>query len=162
MARSTLIYAALISAGLGLLAAVIAVVVLPIQPPLSGGAAVTMEPNVEVTLYAGEIEGAFAFGLSPDNLTSPGPTLRFKLNDVVKITLVNVGRIPHTFAVTERPVENSRVLFNSEIGSVSSPVQPGSELSIVFVASQPGEFAYICTVPGHAALGMKGKVIIEG
>jgi nitrite reductase (NO-forming) len=121
-----------------------------------------LTPNVEVVLYAGEVGGVFAFGLSPDNLTSPGPTLKFKLGDTIKITLVNVGRIPHTFAVTDRPEEGATILFNSEIGSVSNPVQPGSEQSLVFVANQVGEFSYICTVPGHVALGMKGKVIIEG
>ncbi|RMF30463.1 MAG: hypothetical protein D6752_04035, partial [Candidatus Nitrosothermus koennekii] len=32
---------------------------------------------------------------------------------------------------------------------------------VTFTADTPGTYYYICLVPGHAALGMQGKFIVE-
>lgn len=161
---STKVTVALLAAvGLVLWAGIVAVLLVPgLQPPFAARPAPGLQPNVEIVLYAGEVGNVFAFGLSPDNLTSPGPTLRFKVGDVVRITVVNIGRIPHSFAITDEAREDARVVFpDSEIPS-GRAVQPQAEDSVVFVADRPGEFAYICSVPGHVTLGMYGKVVIEG
>jgi nitrite reductase (NO-forming) len=113
--------------------------------------------TVQITLYAGETSSNFSFGLSPDNLTSPGPTLRFTADDVVQITLVNVGKMPHSFAVTDASKQNATVLFNARI----SPVSPGANSSVIFAPYEAGEYYYVCQVPGHVSRGMWGIVIVE-
>lgn len=147
--------------GVALIASVVFVLTSPpTTPPAPMG-----QPTVEVTLYGGEIvEGGtikFGFGLSKDEITTPGPTLRFKVGDVVKITFIVAGDIPHTFAIVGEPEEGARVLFNAKIGSPTNPILPGDEGSIVFKAEKAGTFYYICTIPGHVLRGMFGKIEIS-
>lgn len=57
-------------------------------------------PNVSVTLYAGSVSlTVYGFGNSATSITSPGPTLTFKVGDVVNMTVVNVGNMPHNWAL---------------------------------------------------------------
>ncbi len=121
-----------------------------------GGAA---NYNVSFTIYAGEIStSTYGFGLSSGNLTSPGPTLSFKVNDVVKITYTNAGKIPHAFAITDAAKTGANVLFGATIASSSAPLSPGGSGTVIFTASTAGSYYYICPVPGHAELGMWGRV----
>ena len=116
-----------------------------------------------ITLYAGETgDSQLGFGTSPTNLTSPGPTLRLKITDVVSITLVNAGKMPHAFAVTNMPKTGATVLFNAQIGSAANPLGPGQSGTVVFAPNNAGTFFYICPVSGHAELGMYGAVVITG
>ena len=64
-------------------------------------------------------DGKFGFGTSPTNLTSPGPTIGFSTSDTVNITVVNVGKLPHAFAITTTPNAGATVLFGAVIGSAS-------------------------------------------
>ena len=144
-----------------LLVDTVAFMVLPIQLPLTGPSA-SGTPTVTITLYAGEIAaGKYGFGFSPNNLTSPGPTLRFKTTDIVNLTVVNAGQLPHAFACVNAPRTGATVLFGAAIASGSDPLPPGQSGSVEFnpntVSSQ---YYYICPVPGHAELGMWGTVVV--
>ena len=39
-------------------------------------------------------------------------------------------------------------------------VSPKKTKLFVVILTKKGKFAYICTVPGHAAAGMKGKLTV--
>lgn len=91
---------------------------------------------VKIYLLAGE----YWFNeTNPDIVVPEGAT--------VEITIKNVGEIVHAF----------RVIGVSED---SGNIFPGEEVSMSFVAGQVGTYDYICTIPGHAELGMKGKFVI--
>ena len=63
------------------------------SPPL-------LAPNVSVTLYAGEISSPlYGFGNSSTSVTSPGPPLTFKVGDVVNMSVVDIGKMPHDWAL---------------------------------------------------------------
>jgi len=63
----------------------------------------------------------------------------------VTFTLTNHGKIPHDF----------------KIGGKKTPlVKPGKSAKIT-VTLKKGKAAYLCTVPGHAALGMKGTLTVK-
>jgi uncharacterized cupredoxin-like copper-binding protein len=114
-------------------------------------------PNTTVTLYTGELASdEYGFGFTAKNLTSPGPTLTFKVGDVVKVTVHNVGTLPHSFEINTQNSTKGQELFNSEInqGTWISPGQTGSK---VFKVTETGKFYYICPVPGHADFGMWGS-----
>ena len=115
-------------------------------------------PNVNITLYVGE----YAFGLTPNNLISPGPTLSFTSGDTVNLTLINVGTMGHTWALTNEAKSDSTVLFNAAIATANNPLLANASSSVVFVVGSPGNYSYICRVPGHVALGMYGKVVVNG
>ena len=140
-----------------------AYIVLPIQPKLviSTTPSTNLVPTREIIIYGGPTPQGFGFGLSPDNITSPGPTLKFKAGEVVRIVFKNVGNIPHAFGIVPSISDKPQILFNSAIGELS-PLQPGEEASVVVQFNQQGEFYYQCLVPGHADSGMWGQVEVEG
>ncbi|MEB3779279.1 MAG: multicopper oxidase domain-containing protein [Desulfurococcales archaeon] len=120
-------------------------------------------PTVVITIYGKELPGGkFGFGLSPDNVTAPGPTIKVKQGDVVELRFVNMGKLRHGLVITDRVSKvNPEVLFGAQIGSASNPIPPGGDGSVVFVADRPGEFFYQCPVSNHGPKGMWGKLIVE-
>jgi plastocyanin len=64
----------------------------------------------------------------------------------VTFKLVNKGKVQHDFKIA---------------GKKSKMIQPGKTGTLV-VALRAGKLPYICTVPGHAAAGMKGKLAVTG
>jgi uncharacterized cupredoxin-like copper-binding protein len=164
MRKSYLPLIAVIALAAILYSAAMVVLVYNLQPPLNNSSTSNKTPTVNIVLYEGEVSTTrYGFGNTSSTLTSPGPTLRFNLTDIVNITVINVGKMPHAFAITSAPKTGSHVLFNAEIGSASNPLQPGKQGSVIFTPSNAGSsFFYICPVPGHAEVGMYGSVIITG
>jgi len=76
----------------------------------------------------------FKFTLSKAKV--PHGTVTFKL--------VNKGSVAHDFKIA---------------GKKSKLIQPGKSGKLV-VTLKKGKLPYICTVPGHAAAGMKGKLTV--
>jgi plastocyanin len=145
-----------------LYSATMVVLVFNLQPPLTINSNSNKTPTVNIVLYEGEISTTkYGFGNTSTLITSPGPTLRFNLTDVVNITVVNVGSMPHAFAITQTPKSGATILFNAEIGA-SSYLEPGKQGTVIFTPNNVGSFYYICPVPGHAELGMYGAVVITG
>ena len=62
----------------------------------------------------------------------------------VTFKVVNKGKIKHDFKIA---------------GKKSKLIQPGKSGKLV-VTLKKGKLPYICTVPGHAAAGMKGKLTV--
>ena len=147
--------------GVALIAGSLSMLILPIQPPLQVANVPLGRANVTFILYAGEPNASkYAFGSDPSNLTSPGPTLSFHVTDVVNVTVVDVGMMPHAFVVTDTPNTNGKTLFGAVIASGSTPLNPGEKGTVVFKADSAGSYYYICPVPGHVQLGMWGKIIV--
>ena len=164
MRKSYLPLIAVIALAAILYSAAMITLVYNLQPPLNKSSNSNRTPTVNIVLYEGEVSATrYGFGNTSNTLTSPGPTLRFNLTDVVNITVINVGKMPHAFAITSAPKTGSPILFNAEIGSASNPLQPGKQGTVIFTPSNAGSsFFYICPVPGHAEVGMYGSVIISG
>jgi uncharacterized cupredoxin-like copper-binding protein len=63
----------------------------------------------------------------------------------VTFNVVNKGKVPHDF----------------KIGGKKTPlIKPGKSAKLT-VTLKAGKAAYICTVPGHAAAGMKGTLTVR-
>jgi plastocyanin len=63
----------------------------------------------------------------------------------VTFKLVNKGSVPHDFKIA---------------GKKSPMVSPKKTKLFVVTLTKKGKIAYICTVAGHAAAGMKGKLTV--
>jgi uncharacterized cupredoxin-like copper-binding protein len=63
----------------------------------------------------------------------------------VTFTIVNKGQLAHDFKIA---------------GKTSKMVQPGKSTKLK-VTLKKGKSTYLCTVPGHAAAGMKGKLTVK-
>lgn len=61
----------------------------------------------------------------------------------------NDATIPHNIAVTGNGVD------------VKGPVISGGKISTVKLTVKVGKYEFLCTVPGHAAAGMKGTLTIK-
>ena len=163
MNKSYLTLVAIVALAAILYFASISVLVFKMQPPLVTNSDVSGKtPTVNILLYEGEISSNhYGFGYSPNSLSSPGPTLRFMTSDVVNITVVNVGKIPHAFAITTAPRTGADTVFNAEIGSASNTLQPGQQGTVVFTPNNAGSaFFYTSPVPEHAEDGMYGSIVI--
>ncbi|MBV8066199.1 MAG: cupredoxin domain-containing protein [Actinobacteria bacterium] len=78
----------------------------------------------------------FKFTLTPSAVSTPGP---------VTFTLVNKGHVAHDFKIA---------------GKTTALIQPGKSTKLT-VTLKAGKYPYLCTVPGHAAAGMKGTLTVK-
>ena len=63
----------------------------------------------------------------------------------VVFTVKNVGAVPHDFKIAGKKTK----LLNP---------QQSAKLTVIF--AKAGKYAYLCTVPSHAVLGMKGTLTV--
>jgi uncharacterized cupredoxin-like copper-binding protein len=88
-----------------------------------------------VTVTAGK-PSEFGFKLS--KMTVPKGAVTFKVT--------NAGAIVHDFKIGTKKTKN---------------LSPGQSQSITVTFTKAGKFAYLCTVTGHAAAGMKGTLTVK-
>jgi len=87
----------------------------------------------------------FAFILSKKVL--PHGTVTFRLK--------NGGMIPHDLKICASPKGGSA---NSCAGKVTKLIGPAQSTTLTYTFKTKGTYEYLCTVPGHAAAGMKGDL----
>jgi len=135
----------------------------------AGGAAAPSGAEVKPT--GNKVELTLSFVMSSDFKQyafnalpgQPGtnPDIKVKSGDTVTIHIKNDSKSFHSFGVVVDPDNPSNILWNSEIATPDKPLKPKESGDVTFVAGAPGTYHYICTVPGHAALGMDAKFIVE-
>ncbi|MGQ4660540.1 copper-containing nitrite reductase [Lysobacter sp. F6437] len=112
-------------------------------------AAVTPVADVTFTLKTQIHEGQLVFvGDAGAIKGQVAPDLKVPEGAVVAITVVNGDGAMHDVAVPEFGAQSDQL------------VGEGSATTIVFRATRAGTFEYLCTIPGHKAAGMFGKLIV--
>jgi len=101
--------------------------------PLAGAAARPAAATATVNVKAGEMY----FKLSTKTLAKPG-----RVTFVVK----NAGHLVHDFKIA---------------GKVTPMINPGKSAKLTVSFKKKGKYSYLCTVPGHAAGGMKGVFTVK-
>ena len=127
----------------------------PVAPELLAGETHEIELVMSerpMTVAAGYEQLVWTFG---DQV--PGPVLRVKVGDVIRVTLKNpdTNLMPHSI-----DFHASMVAWNDEMRTIN----PGEELVYEFEAKYAGVFMYHCgTSPAlmHIANGMFGMIIVE-
>jgi uncharacterized cupredoxin-like copper-binding protein len=92
------------------------------------------KPGAKIVRVAGE-----DFSFAPD-------TIRLRAGHAVDIAFQNRGQSPHTFSVQALGFELK--------------ADPGQSSSGELGKLKPGRYEFICSIPGHAQLGMKGTLIV--
>jgi len=87
----------------------------------------------------------FAFTLSPK--TAPHGSITF--------VITNNGNLPHDFELCTKAVKAATATVCAGKKSTAL-ISPGSSGKFTVTVSKAGLYEYLCTVPGHAAAGMKG------
>ena len=108
-------------------------------PVVASAAPAPSADTAAATIGAVELE-AFDLGFKPSTITVDAPG-RYA------ITLKNTGAIPHDLTFAD--------------GSTTSAVA-GGQSSTVEVDVPAAGITFICSIPGHAAAGMKGTVTVKG
>jgi outer membrane protein assembly factor BamB len=107
----------------------------PPAPTTTSGSAA---PTAPATANAIQVNaGEFFFKLSKSSLDKPG-TVTFELK--------NVGHIVHDLRID---------------GKQTPLIQPGQTAKLTVAFNKAGKYPYLCTVPGHAAAGMKGVFTVR-
>jgi plastocyanin len=81
-------------------------------------------------------------------VTVTATEFKFKLSKesvphgTVTFTVVNKGKVAHDFKIA---------------GKKTALIKPGKSAKLI-VTLKAGKYPYLCTVPGHAAAGMKGTL----
>ncbi|MCX7753694.1 MAG: cupredoxin domain-containing protein [Anaerolineales bacterium] len=80
----------------------------------------------------------------------------------ITLELVNKGAIEHDFVILkqgvvaegnfDRTAHQADILFEARLA-------PGKSDTFTFTIDAPGEYQVICSIPGHLAAGMAGKLI---
>ena len=79
----------------------------------------------------------------------------------MNVTATDIGRQPYNWAIVSTNQTSAAVQFNAQIRSASNPLQHGDRGSVVFAATQAGDFYHICQVPGHLDLIMYEKIVVN-
>ncbi len=118
--------------------------------------------SVEFNLDFVEADDFITFGFNAVvGEEGSNPDIRVNSGDEVTVTTANLGRSFHSFAVVTNPEDFNSIVMDSAIGSQLSPLRQNESGSVTFLAGAPGNYYYICTVPGHSLQGMQGNFIVE-
>lgn len=106
-------------------------------------------PDVSYTLRTALTGGRLAFvGESGPIKGQVNPDLRAPEGAIVRIELINGDGVIHDIVVPE---------FGADSAKISTQ---GASTTIVFEAGKQGTFEYYCSLPGHKAMGMLGRLIV--
>jgi nitrite reductase (NO-forming) len=76
----------------------------------------------------------------------------------VTFTVRNGGTIGHDFKVCSRPKGGAA---NACKGTGTKVIDPGRSATLTVTFRAKGKYEYLCTVPTHAAAGMKGDLTVD-
>ena len=111
---------------------------LALAAPLAAFAAgtdTTAAKATTITVTAGK-PTEFHFTLSKKSAAKGAATFK----------IVNKGKLAHDFKIA---------------GKVTKKLKPGTTATLKVTFKKGGKFKYLCTLPGHAAAGMKGTFVVK-
>lgn len=135
------------------------------RPPSTPGSSTIIIPGMSVQL-------AVAGGPMPDMYRFViggivNATAEVQLDANVTVYFVNIDtELDHSMVITSQPppyaaTPNVQPAFpGSETRDPTVGIPPGANVSFSFTASAPGTYWYLCEVPGHAASGMYGRIVV--
>lgn len=110
---------------------------------------VTYTPDITFTLRTDIANGQLVFRGDAGAISGQvNPDLIVPEGAVVQINVINGDGAIHDIAIPQFDVKSDTITGK------------GSATSIVFRAGKSGTFEYLCTLPGHKAAGMFGKLIV--
>jgi len=97
------------------------------------------------------------FMFDPKSFTIPA-------GEEISLELTNSGAVEHNFVILKKGVTAEgnfehdanleQILFEAKLG-------PGEAGSFTFTIAEAGEYQVICSIPGHLAAGMAGKLNVK-
>ena len=105
--------------------------------------------DIEVQLH--ELESGLH--VAPDAMNA-------QVGETLNLTVTNQGQIAHDLVVCgDGPTPPTDC---KDIWGFIAPIGAGQGAKLVATAKKAGTFTYYCSLPGHAAGGMQGKLVVQG
>jgi nitrite reductase (NO-forming) len=77
-------------------------------------------------------------------------SINVRAGQQIELTLRNAGQMPHDFTLTDGVAQPVKITATGgQTGSAS------------FSLDQPGTYSFECSMPGHAAAGMRGTIAAQ-
>ncbi len=130
------------------------------EEPAQASAPTGVSHDFSVDFVESEDFRTLAFNALPGE-EGHNPDYTVNSGDDVTFTATNKGVSFHSFGIVSDPADFNNILWGSAIAAPTNPLKAGESDSVTFTAGAPGEYHYICTVPGHAAQGMQGSFTVE-
>jgi nitrite reductase (NO-forming) len=120
------------------------------QPPAATSQpAAGYVPDARYTLRSGIAEGRMVYiGVGGTIDGQVNPVLSAAEGQIVQIILTNGEGAEHDIVFPDQNVKSPRIIGR------------GASTTIAFRATRAGDFAYLCSVPGHELAGMRGQFLI--
>jgi len=107
--------------------------------PSTGSSASQASASGEIELIATDEAGQFRF--LPNRI-------EVRAGQTISLRVVNQGASAHDLALPT-------------LGAETGQIDPGQATTLTLTApSTPGEYRFICTIPGHEQLGMYGTLVV--
>ena len=98
--------------------------------------------------------------------------LTFRKGETVRFVFVNKGEQPHEFMIADAAEMAAHRQMMQEMAGMSmesmghkSPnaisTEPGETRELVWTFTNAGEFQFACNYPGHAEVGMEGRIVVK-
>ena len=129
-----------------------------LPPPIKRTTSKTIEINLTATEVTAEIAPVISYHYWTFNDTVPGPFLRVRVGDTIKLSLHNDETSTHDHSIDLHAVTGSGG------GAALTEVKPGETKTMQFKTLNPGLFVYHCAAgnaPTHIAMGMYGLILVE-
>jgi uncharacterized cupredoxin-like copper-binding protein len=104
-----------------------------------------------------------------DQLTFEPAVITMRVGERISLTIDNRNSASlHDFTVDAIPVRDVHADGDQHVGAhidqaaLHVAVEGGKTGTMAFAVTAPGEYEFYCTVPNHAAAGMKGRIVVEG
>jgi azurin len=153
--RSTIVFTAALAAGLGGTAALL-------HAQASKGRAVTLTVGDTMSFDKTQIEakpGELLHVVLKDEGTSPKAVMGH--NFVVLKASTNVDAF-NKAAFNARTTDYIPPSMKSGVLAATKLAGPGDSVDVTFKAPlKPGSYTYLCSFPGHYAMGMKGTLVVK-
>jgi uncharacterized cupredoxin-like copper-binding protein len=122
-----------------------------------GGAALVAVLALVVVALAGAATRATTVSVTAGKPSEFGFKLSTKTvkHGAVTFKVQNGGAIPHDFKICASAKGGTA---NACTGKVTKLLSPGQSTTLTYTFKTKGTYEYLCTVPGHAAGGMKGDL----
>ena len=85
-----------------------------------------------------------------DSLKFEPSSITVKAGQPVELTLSNTGQMQHDWSLDQGAAQPVRMVANA-----------GQSATGTFTIQRAGTYTFICSVPGHAAAGMKGTITAQ-
>lgn len=129
-----------------------------IPPPIVRNTPAVVEVELEAKEVIAEMADGISFNYWTFNGTVPGPMIRAREGDTVKLTLKNNESSIHPHNIDLHAVTGPGG------GAKVTNVEPGESKTVTFKALHPGLYVYHCAHPNaatHMAHGMYGLILVE-